>query len=56
MAKIYLKRIKNGDCTKCYFYKTKGNCYKVDCEDGSIYKKITRRTAEKLLNNGWRTL
>jgi len=63
MAKVYLKKSKSTpySCVGCYFWQKDKDCPRpangkkgLLCGDLHIYKKITERTAKKLLKSGWR--
>jgi hypothetical protein len=64
MAKIYLKKVDSGKigiCDGCYFHMNDNDCpsracgkKELICGDFHIFKKITERTAKKLLKSGWR--
>jgi hypothetical protein len=61
MTKIYLKKVDEIDfCNGCYFFCDSfcgafgWDYIKCPLEDNKIFKKISERTAKKLLKSGWR--
>lgn len=60
MSKIYLRRVKGGDCKDCHMAQT-NKCNKpfnmfgdhsICSYNDIVYKKISERTAKKLLKSG----